>query len=347
MPIISRMGIGERCSGFGDATKLFLAMAALFTVLCAAQAKEAVGDSAPAFHPGLWVQGAPVAELDGDHVYVVEFWATWCGPCRASIPHLNSLWQTFKDKSVVAIGQDVWDKDEAVAPFVQKMSVNMTYRVTLDDKSSDAGGFMASHWWKRGVEHHGIPHAFVIKNRRIAWIGNPMDLSDNMLDSILSPQFDFVKAAADYHKEQDEVERQWYLHDKRFQSEDFDFDLRLQIALQQNNSAARQLAEDFAGKHPSDAERLNALAWRVATRKGVENGNLPLAKELAERAKQVANSENYNILDTLARIQFLSGEKATAIATEQKALELAPTDRTGQLKKILAAYQADHLPDAQ
>ena len=49
---------------------------------------------------------------------LLNFWATWCGPCRVSIPHLNEIHEKFKDKGLIVIGQDVWERDTtAVAPF--------------------------------------------------------------------------------------------------------------------------------------------------------------------------------------------------------------------------------------
>src|ERR1039458_3854917 len=82
-----------------------------------ADAKLTVGDPAPKLQVAKWVQGDPVKAFDTNHVYIVEFWATWCGPCRASIPHLNELSKKFKDQGVIAIGQDVWDQDDGVAAF--------------------------------------------------------------------------------------------------------------------------------------------------------------------------------------------------------------------------------------
>ena len=65
-----------------------------------------VGDPAPALQVSKWIQGSPVKEFQRDQAYIVEFWATWCGPCRASIPHLNEIHAKYKDKGLVIIGQD-------------------------------------------------------------------------------------------------------------------------------------------------------------------------------------------------------------------------------------------------
>ena len=53
---------------------------------------------------------------------LVDWWATWCGPCRASIPHLNEIHAKYKEKGLIVIGQNCFERDETkVAPFVKSM----------------------------------------------------------------------------------------------------------------------------------------------------------------------------------------------------------------------------------
>src|SRR5262245_35053000 len=90
-----------------------------------------VGDPAPKFEVAEFVRGDKVARLDKGKIYVVEFWATWCGPCRAAIPHLSKLQEKHKD--VIFIGVSAYERDpKVVKPFVEKMGDKMAYRVALD-----------------------------------------------------------------------------------------------------------------------------------------------------------------------------------------------------------------------
>ncbi len=157
-----------------------------------------VGDPAPALQAGEWIQGEPVTEFAPDKPYLIEFWATWCGPCVESIPHLNEIAAAYDDKGLVVIGQNISEPDESrVKPFVEKMGDKMTYRVALDDKSQMEKGAMAATWLKAsGVG--GIPVAFLVgKDGKIAWIGHPMALESSVINQVLAGTFDLKKAVSD------------------------------------------------------------------------------------------------------------------------------------------------------
>ena len=70
-------------------------------------------------------------------VVVVEFWATWCAPCIASIPHLNELAERFKDKEVVFISLTDEARD-VVEPFLKRKPIKGWVALDTDHKASDA-----------------------------------------------------------------------------------------------------------------------------------------------------------------------------------------------------------------
>ena len=72
-----------------------LAVACLPQIQAAESATLRIGDPAPRLQTSKWIQGERVGEFARDKVYMVEFWATWCGLCRVSNPHLNALHETL------------------------------------------------------------------------------------------------------------------------------------------------------------------------------------------------------------------------------------------------------------
>jgi thiol-disulfide isomerase/thioredoxin len=169
--------------------RLAVAIAAMLASASLGTAQAAtlkVGDAAPKLQVGKWIQGDAVTAFEPGKAYLVEFWATWCPPCRTSIPHLNEIHTKFKDKGLVVIGQNVWEKnDTAVAPFVKQMGSKMTYRVALDDKQESKQGQMAVTWME-AAGRDGIPSAFLVnKQGKVAWIGHPMQLKDADIEKVL------------------------------------------------------------------------------------------------------------------------------------------------------------------
>jgi thiol-disulfide isomerase/thioredoxin len=353
-------------SGFG-----VLVLAASLMLAAAAEAKLTIGDPAPQLQPGKWIQGDAVPAFDTNHVYIVEFWATWCGPCRASIPHLNGLYEKFKDQGIIAIGQDVWEQNEdGVAPFVKKMGANMTYRVALDDKSQNTKGAMATTWMD-AADQHGIPTAFIVNRHGvIAWIGHPMGLTEAVLGQILADKFDTGSFAKKYEKDQLAATlRNALYHKLRTAMKTNDWDAadaalaevekaepenaryqfgttHLQILLgRKDYDGAYKLAESLSDAQRNNTVFQNELAWTLVTSKDLNQRGLVVAKKIAERANTAAKEKEPQILDTLARAQFMNGMTNEAVATEQKAVDLAPAEMKDYLNKFLTNYQQGKLPE--
>jgi thiol-disulfide isomerase/thioredoxin len=70
-------------------------------------------------------------------VVLIDFWATWCGPCRAETPWLIELSNKYKDQGLVVVGISMDDNWAVVKPFLAKAGV--TYPVVLGNQSLTAG----------------------------------------------------------------------------------------------------------------------------------------------------------------------------------------------------------------
>jgi len=74
----------------------------------------------------------------GDKLYIVECWATWCGPCIQVIPHVNELYKKYQSKGLEVIGVNVLDdaNKKQVGKFVEKQGEAMSYNVAFASKES-------------------------------------------------------------------------------------------------------------------------------------------------------------------------------------------------------------------
>lgn len=86
------------------------------------------GKEAPDFTLTLYSSGGSLAEsgknvslseLKGKTV-ILNFWASWCKPCRQEAPALERSWKKYKDKDVVFIGVNVWDDDSSALSYLDK-----------------------------------------------------------------------------------------------------------------------------------------------------------------------------------------------------------------------------------
>ncbi len=353
---------------------VILFSAAAFTAPAFAEAKLKVGDPAPAIKTAEWIQGEPVKEFSKDNVYVVEFWATWCGPCIATIPHLDELHEELKDKGVVFIGQNCWERDLAkVKPFVEKMGEKMSYRVATDDTSEVEKGYMAVNWMQ-AAERNGIPCSFVVgKDGKVAWIGHPQQLKAEMLTEVLAGTFDTAKAAeadAKAQASQQAMQQASRKLGKAMQEKDWDTaktvldelekenpamsaqlaSVRLRIAIGSGDSAgAVKYGEKFlAGPVGENPRALNQIARDVATKlEKPSDEALEFAAKAASKGVEVTKGEDAALLDTFARVQFLQGKKEDAVKTQEKAVSIADAEKKEEMEKTLSAYKEGKLPAAE
>lgn len=148
-------------------------LSVLTLTACTLYGEPPVGDKAPEINAQKWYNTSgdvTLADLDG--IKVVEFWATWCPPCRMSIPHLEKLHKKLADKGVTIIGLTNEKPDEKLEAFIKKME--MTYIVGAGSTSGQ----------EYGVQ--GIPSAFIVDAEgTILWRGHPMAGMDEELEKLV------------------------------------------------------------------------------------------------------------------------------------------------------------------
>ncbi len=155
--------------------RLLLALVLSFMVVGVAFAEQQVGSAAPEFG-GKTFFNAPaeakvsLAALRGK-VVLIDFWATWCGPCVASIPHLVKLHEKFAAQGLVIVGHtDGTSKN--VEGFIKKKKI--PYIISVGDDIGNAYGV------------NGIPHVVLVDTAgKIAWQGHPSQIDEKTIVGML------------------------------------------------------------------------------------------------------------------------------------------------------------------
>lgn len=134
---------------------------------------------APEVSAGKWINVDNFKLADNaDKIVIVEFWATWCPPCRKSIPHLKELHEKYKDKGVVLVSLSNEPAD-TILEFNKKAGMNWV--VGAESNSGQAYGVS------------GIPAAFIVADGKIVWNGHPMGGLDAEIEKLVAAR---VPAAA-------------------------------------------------------------------------------------------------------------------------------------------------------
>ena len=142
---------------------LFVLMLAFISFSLVACAEIGVGRDAPEISAAAWLNGNGLKLADcKDKIVVVEFWATWCSPCRKTIPHLKSMNAKYKDKNIIFVSLTDEDKN-TVTSFNEKSPTKMDWLVGTGSNTGSEYGIRS------------IPHAFIVQNGKITWAGHPMD----------------------------------------------------------------------------------------------------------------------------------------------------------------------------
>ena len=316
-----------------------------------------------------WIQGEAPSAWEPGKVYILECWATWCGPCIAVIPHVNGLYQKYQDKGLRVIGVNVWeDGRDKVAAFVEKKGDGMSYPVAYTGR----GGAFETDWLKpAGVT--GIPHAFVVRDGKVLFKTHPSRLTEEVVEALLEGGEAADKVVEDIAR-QGRMQAGLAAASRAFQEaaregkvEEMEAKLEELRKLTGGgaNLAGPELQLDFARKdwvaagkriagRPEGTAGVMLLRTAAGLAEKAAEVPMDLLKEIAG-AYEGLGDQLTSPMDfrTIAVLHWKAGDKEAAVVAARKALELVKSPDLAKrgapvvpFEKFLAALEAGQLPAA-
>lgn len=320
-----------------------------------------VGDPAPALKVEAWLKGGPIEKFEPGHVYVVEFWATWCRFCKRATPVMSAIQRRYP-KDVTVIGVDIWERLTSEVDKPEGEFLERAKKYVADE--GDAMGYAAAYdgaagamakTWVEAAKRYAIPCAFIVgRDGRIEWMTNPLQPEgelEDVLSRVVAGTWDREKGVAELRQRQ-EVERKGNAMLKRFQQamdnnrlieaqtridEMTDLDpsrfgrlagVKFHMLLVQlrDDEKAYAYAKRVEGSALfNDALVVNDIACIILEEPGVKTRDADVAMRFARRAAELSKEEDGLILGTLAEALAAKDDMKAAAETEERALaKLAP-----------------------
>ncbi|WP_157665065.1 peroxiredoxin family protein [Mariniblastus fucicola] len=338
-----------------------------------------IGDKAPKLDIEHWLSDrdgefSGFTGFEADKVYIVEFWATWCGPCISSMPHIVETQDEYADKGVQVISVSK-EKLETVEKFLKKnvggdkektyAELTSAYCLTTDPDGSVSKDYMTA------AGQGGIPTAFIVgKTGEIEWIGHPMRM-DKPLEEIVEDKWDRESFAKEFSVQQkadlmmasigkllraDKPEEALKKIDTYLEENSETADartiarmkgMRISAAMaaggEESIAAYKELIES-AGDEP---RMINRLTGRVVSQhkagEKFEEELLKTACEAAARSVELTEKDGKDeaiasALSTHANLLYICNKLEDAIAVQKKAVALATKE---SFKKFLEKLEKE------
>ena len=322
----------------------------------AAQAALEPGDKAPELEISDWITNgngkfSEVTKFEKGQVYVVEFWATWCGPCIAIMPEMAELQKTYGDKvRFISVTEETPDEvlmlkerdfpGEKGVPFKTYMN---EYTVAADPDGSTHTSFL-------GTGSTGIPHAFVVgKTGEIEWAGHPAAI-DPLLTKIVEGSWDREK----YYAQQKEIASLQERISKALQVDDYAgaFDLfgelaplfdeddqlslrfkRAMLAMRLPGNEGQEFFKETLEVFSKEEGAVAALVWKVVE---LKNSRVDVSDDILKDALTAIEAEVKEMptktddqkmikgatIDIMAHLLFVMKRLDDALTAQEKAVKL-------------------------
>ena len=328
-----------------------------------------VGSKAPSLNIEHWISDGGgayphVTEFVPGKIYVVEFWATWCGPCLRAMPHLAELQETYGDKI-----QFISVTDESLPEISQFLKQNYpdtnktfgeltsVYSLTSDPDGSTHQDYMTASQAK------GIPTAYIVgPTGEIEMIGHPMAM-DAPLKMLADGTWnreaytaaikkkEMLMANIDKAVDAEDIEQAFKLAqqlDEVSQPNEFvriKF-IQTQLAIRVGNDAAIQFFKDTAEKLKDENGGIAAMVWMIVEMNYDGEQPAPALMKTAEQilsahiAQLPADTDDRRkmkgaVMDILSHLYYVQDRVDDAITNQVKAVSLNnDAELTDFLKKL-------------
>lgn len=301
-------------------------------------ARLTIGSEAPSLDIQYWVQNgngkfSKVSDFEQGKVYIVEFWATWCGPCIQSMPHLAETQQKYADRGVQLISisdedletvegflkRDVRgaDKDDPKAPKTYQ-ELTSVYCLTTDPDRSNHAAYMEA------AGENGIPTAFIVgKEGIIEWIGHPMTM-DEPLEKIVSGDWNREDYIASREAEKAMQQKMMTMQPTMREISTMVSKGEYDQALDKTDELLEQ------SKDEPQIQNMLAMTKLAIAMQGKPERATKILEEILEIAgddAEAINNITWNVYENLADAENVDADQlAIATAAAEKMVELAPKD---------------------
>ena len=330
-------------------------LSAIFLNAACARAAPQIGDTPPPLKIKEWIKGDPVnLARDTKKIHLVEFWATWCPPCKASVPLLTQYQAKYKNDLVIVGVTDPDDRGNtpsAIRRFAKKQGSNMDYTVAIDDKGKTFGAYFDD------AMPIGIPHAFLIdRNNKIVWQGSPLEPAlAEVLPAVIDGSYD-IKAA----KLEAEVNRrlealnfslqlgQWGVvweglidilrldptNEAAFNALSGIYSLELR-----NTATFRKWVRSHIDAHRSNSLAMQRLASALLAIGDLATRTPDLALEAAQAAHDASKGRDATAIAVFAGALYQIGDLEGAIARQRDAVALAGDRHRDEFEGVLEYFR--------
>ncbi len=158
--------------------KFFILLTIIINLTTFGQSNIKISEKAPPISVSDWIANIPKDKILTNKFIVLEFWATWCGPCIAAVPHMDSLQSKFKEPNIYFISITDESK-EKVERILKRIPFNS---IVVSDQSKQTQVLFGDG--KKGLEAFPLT-VLIDKKGIVCWIGDPQELTESIMNEFL------------------------------------------------------------------------------------------------------------------------------------------------------------------